>query len=269
MTHWRSQIDTGLPCWDGYRKLLGQLSASLFPDTTALNEILPREISSGGRAAIRFVPASRLPGVQYEQHIFETGEVSTRENNWHDLFNALAWCRFPRLKLAMNSLHYKNLGREKGGRRGQVRDALTLLDESGVIVVGSNRSALDALASRDWKTAFFTHKAAWRTQLHVLICGHAILEKFLKPYKAITAHALFLHAPDPISEKQLDILLASSLSEGRLLDSTADLSPLPLMGIPGWWPAGEQDRAFYDDRCVFRPIPGQINPVPIHKVSDL
>lgn len=267
--HWKSQIDTGLPCWDGYRKLLGQLSATPFPDTTALNKMLPHKISSEGQAAIRFVTASCLPGVQYEQHIFETGEVSTREDNWHDLFNALVWCRFPHLKLAMNSLHYKNLGREKGGRRGKIRDALTLLDESGVIVVGSNRSALNALARRDWNSAFVTHQSAWCEELHVLICGHAILEKFLKPYKAITGHALLLQAPDPVPAKQLDSRLASSLSGGRLLDSTAGLSPLPLMGIPDWWPAGEQDRAFYNDKGVFRPPPGQINPAPIHRVSDL
>jgi hypothetical protein len=266
---WKSQIDTRLPCWNGYRKLLGQLSASSFPDTTALNDLLPHETSSQGHATVRFVPAGSLPGVQYERHIFETGEVSTRENNWHDLFNALVWCRLPRLKVAMNSLHFENLGREKDGRRGKVRDALTLLDESGVIVIGSNPVVLKALASRDWKAAFITHQAAWHAELQVLICGHAILEKFLNPYKAITAHALLLHAPDPISAEQLDILLASSLRSGHLLDSTAGLSPLPLMGIPNWWRASTQDRAFYDDRGVFRPAPKPVVPAPVHRVVDL
>jgi len=175
MSHWKSQIDTCLPCWDGYRELLGQLSAGSFPDTGALNCLLSREASSRSGAAIRFVLASLLPGVPYEKHIYETGEVSTRENSWHDLFNALAWCRLPMLKAAMNARHYEEIDQERGGRRGKLRDALTLLDESGVIVAGSNTDVLQALVSRDWTSAFVTHRAAWRSELQVLICGHVPL----------------------------------------------------------------------------------------------
>ena len=29
---------------------------------------------------------------------FATGEVPTRESDWHDFFNALAWCAWPRTK---------------------------------------------------------------------------------------------------------------------------------------------------------------------------
>jgi hypothetical protein len=267
LTDWKSQIENGHPCWEGYRNLLERLSPDSFPDTRVLNGLLEPEICSDGGSAVSFVPASRLPGVSYERHIFETGEVPTRENNWHDLFNALVWCRLPRLKTVMNSLHHKNLAREKDGRRGKMRDALTLLDESGVLVTGPDPAALDALASRDWKAAFVTHRDAWSTGLQVLICGHAILEKFLKPYKSITAHALFLHVPGPMPAGELDILLAAELSTGRLVDSTAGLSPLPLMGIPGWWLAGEQDRAFYEDRDVFRPSTGHTTPALIHRVS--
>lgn len=269
MSHWKAQIDDRLPCWEGYRRLLGQLAPEPFPDTRALNRLLSRETSCQEGAAVRFVPAACLPGVPYERHIFETGEVSTRENNWHDLFNALVWCRLPHLKTVMNSLHYENLDDEKDGRRGKVRDALTLLDESGVIVAGSNPAALEALARRDWNAAFVTHRAAWSRDLQVLICGHSILEKFLEPYKAITAQALFLHTPGPIPARQLDILLAASLRAGRLADSTACLSPLPLMGIPGWWPAAEQGQDFYGDLAVFRPPPERMAPAPIHRIGDL
>jgi len=33
--------------------------------------------------------------------------------------------------------------------------------------------------------------------------------------------------------------------------TTANFSPLPVFGIPGWWP--QQDEAFYEDAFVFRP----------------
>ncbi|MFZ9315588.1 MAG: DUF3025 domain-containing protein [Burkholderiaceae bacterium] len=33
--------------------------------------------------------------------------------------------------------------------------------------------------------------------------------------------------------------------------STKDLTPLPLMGIPGWW-KGNADPCFYEDQTIFR-----------------
>ncbi|HQX67511.1 MAG TPA: DUF3025 domain-containing protein, partial [Ottowia sp.] len=35
--------------------------------------------------------------------------------------------------------------------------------------------------------------------------------------------------------------------------------PLPLLGVPGWWPAN-QAPAFYDDAEVFRPLRGAATP---------
>ena len=32
--------------------------------------------------------------------------------------------------------------------------------------------------------------------------------------------------------------------------------PLPVLGVPGWWPANELP-GFYDDRAVFRDVAGQ------------
>lgn len=269
LTNWKSGINPGLACWNGYRELIRKLPARAFPGAAVLNGLLPPDIRSAGGARIRFVPAGQLAGVQYERHIHETGEVSTRENNWHDLFNALVWCRLPQLKVAMNSLHYQHLDREQQGRRGKMRDALTLFDESGVIVYGSNIAVLEALVCRDWDAAFTGHESAWREDLQVLVCGHAILEKFLDPYKAITAHAMILQTEHAVPLEQLDSWLAAALGQGLLFDSSAGLSPLPLMGIPGWWPGSEQDQQFYQDRSVFRPPPPQMKPAPTYRVQGL
>jgi hypothetical protein len=259
----------GLACWEGYRELIGSLPWESFPGPGVLGRLLPPDAISGNGLPIRFVPASHLPGVQYEKHIYETGEVSTRENSWHDLFNALVWCRLPRLKAAMNALHYASLDGEKGGNRGKLRDALTLLDESGVIVAGSNPDVLQALVSRDWHTALVTHRAAWHSELQVLVCGHGLLEKFLNPYKSMTAHALILHTTHLVPWEQLDERLGASLGDRQLFDSPAGLSPLPLMGIPGWWPDGEQKDDFYDDTGVFRPAPASMTPAPIFHLGDM
>ena len=261
-----AKINPDLPCWAGYRGILQGLDSGI-PPAAALTRLLPPDVVNCRGLPVRFVPASD-PGVRdYEKHIYETGEVSTREQNWHDLFNALAWCRFPKLKAAMNARHYAELGTEKSGRRGQVRDALTLLDESGVIVSGAEPGVLRALAEKDWHYAFVIHREKWQTGIRVTVCGHAILEKFLDPYKSVTAHALLLHTPRSMPVEDLDRRLARALLAKKLLKSPASLSPLPLMGIPGWWQAGKQDEAFYGDRDVFRPDAGRRAPAPVHEMT--
>lgn len=250
MQDWKAAIDPDQFCWEGYRTLLEALPGPDFPTPADLTRLLPRTARVRSGRAVRFVPAARLPGVDYERHIHETGQVPTRDN-WHDMANALVWCRLPRLKAALNALHYEHLDEQKAGRRGPLRDALTLLDESGVIVSGDAPALFDALAARDWPRAFVTLREEWQ-RVRVVVCGHAILEKFLQPYKALTAHALYLVAGRHPDDAALDRALATALLEEERLRSPADLSPLPLMGIPGWWIGGAQDADFYADRAVFR-----------------
>jgi len=97
-----------------------------------------------------------------------------------------------------------------------------------------------------------------------------LLEKFLRPYKSITAHALLCHVEllpsESISDHPLaavDVALSRLLLDGAVLISTASLSPLPLMGLPGWWRDGDQNQAFYEDSCVFRLPPIDFRPAPI------
>jgi len=253
MDKWKSRVSIGHPCWNGFRDLLDSLDDGNFPGPEQLSDMLPAGLNSLGGQPVQFVPSVEVPGFAYEKHIHETGQVSTREESWHDLFNALVWCRLPQLKVAMNAVHYQHLEEGSGGRRGKQRDALTLLDESGVIVTGSHSGVLEALAARDWRQAFVGYREAWAGKTHVLVCGHAILEKFLDPYKALTAHALYLHSGEPMAIPEVDELLADALLSGELLSEPKDLSPLPLMGIPGWWPPGAQDDTFYADEGVFRP----------------
>ena len=253
MDDWKSRISIEHPCWNGFRDMLDNLDGGAFPGPHQLSGLLPEDLTSHGGQPILFVPSGGIPGLPYERHIYETGQVSTREESWHDLFNALVWCRLPQLKVAMNALHYQHLEEESGGRRGKQRDALTLFDESGVIVTGSLAGVLEALAARDWQQAFVGCDEAWAGEIQVLVCGHAILEKFLDPYKALTAHAVYLHSSEPMTIPEIDELLADALLSGELLSAPGDLSPLPLMGIPGWWPWGAQDDVFYADKGVFRP----------------
>ena len=49
----------------------------------------------------------------------------------------------------------------------------------------------------------------------------------------------------------VDNLLAAQLVQAELLLDNQQLSPLPLLGVPGWYK--EQEAAFYADTSYFRP----------------
>jgi hypothetical protein len=185
----------------------------------------------------RFVQHDELPrGEAYEAFVARSGRVPTRDN-LHDLFNGLTWLRWPRLKRRLNVLQAQQIAeRGIGPTRGAVRDALTLADENGAWLQGPPELA-DALRERDWHALFVARRDAWRDARLVLF-GHALLEKLVSPRKAITAH-VWLAASDESVE--------DAMPPRRLW-------PLPVLGVPGWWPANESP-GFYLDRTVFR-VPG-------------
>ena len=56
--------------------------------------------------------------------------------------------------------------------------------------------------------------------------------------------------PSTVAPTDIDAWLAQDLSAEKL--SRKPFSPLPLLGVPGWWPANA-DPDFYADASVFRP----------------
>lgn len=181
----------------------------------------------------RFEPAGPLTA-GYEQHVGATGRVPTRDNA-HDLFNGLVWLRCPAFKAALNAAHLA-APLAPPGRRGPVRDALTLLDESGLLLAAPTELQA-ALQAQDWQTLFVTQRALWR-QVRARVVGHALLEKLLQPRTPMCARVLLV-----------DDVEAPVLPPGL---APAALPPLPVLGIPGWWPPNEVE-GFYGDARVFRP----------------
>ena len=270
-----SHFDPDLPYWQDYLRFMQQLSGRGFPSCSQLNALLPEGLSSAGGQPIRFVSSSQLDDGGYEHRIYTTGQVSTRPDCWHDLFNALVWMRYPHIKTAMNRLHYQAGAALKCGRRGVLRDALTLFDECGVIVFSSQLEILNALAQRRWSDAFLAD--TFRSSVVLSICGHAMLEKYLSPYKAMTAKALLVHVDTDLMKlprlemlNRLDRDLAKIMLSGQIIDKPACLSPLPLAGVPAWWPPDEQEsELFYNDLKVFRPAPAEMTPAPVIKYQSV
>ena len=196
-----------------------------------------------GRADfVRFVEQSELPaGEAYEAFIARTGRVPTRDN-LHDLFNGLMWLSYPRTKRRLNTLQAQQISLlGTAGPRGALRDALTVFDENAAILQAP-APLVDALRRRAWYTLFVERRADWRSA-RLILFGHALLEKLMQPRKAITAHVWLIDAID-------DESLALSVTSERL--SAKEFLPLPVLGVPGWWPANE-DPQFYGDAEVFRP----------------
>lgn len=197
-----------------------------------------------GAGALRFVPQAALPpGEAYESFIARSACVPTRDG-LHDLFNALAWLTWPSLKRRLNELHAAEIAHEGiGSRRGPVRDALTLFDENSAWLQAPEPLAA-ALRARDWPALFGTQRAAW-CDARLTLFGHALIEKLVAPRKAITAQVWLL--PMGVDAERH---LVQALTPARLAQKPHH--PLPVLGVPMWWPANE-DAAFYDDVQVFRP----------------
>lgn len=203
-----------------------------------------------------FVPQAHLPkGQSYEGYIRQQWAVPTREH-LHDFFNGLIWLHWPKAKKQLNALQSAEIERRGvQGPRGQLRDACTLFDENGALLLAP--AALhEALMARDWLRLFRTERALWQ-DAKLLVFGHALLEQLCQPRKNICAHVLTLSLPIAFEAaqaspniEQLDSSLAQLLSAENMYSKP--LTPLPVFGIPGWTPANEQS-IFYEDVSVFRP----------------
>ena len=237
-----------------------------WPSRDALNALLRQygvRTVSGHPVRVVAPPATKPSDwkASYEGRLYQTGELVVGDSDWHDLLNVLVWCRFPHLKAAINARHHVELSATgtPAGRRGRVRDAVTLLDESGCLIACSDVSLADDLREHRWYRLFHERRGEVGRAMSFLVVGHALLEKALRPYLGMTARCLIL----PVDEEWFDhdaahrIRLADAAAARLVRDSALVpelLAPLPILGIPGWSPDNDHP-AFYLNEAVFRPVP--------------
>jgi hypothetical protein len=210
---------------------------------------------------LRFVPQAELPeGMAYEEFIGATGRVPTRDN-LHDFFNGLVWQTFPLIKRELNALQAAQIAQAGVGKsRGPARDAATIFDENAALLVvqddAEGTALVDALRGHRWREALLERRAMFGGDAELWLFGHALMEKLVTPRKAITAHVLVVCAPAAFfalpwdgRRDWLDQYVAAQLGQHGLVPGS--FTPLPVLGVPGWWPG--QDDAFYADAGVFRP----------------
>ena len=254
------------PLFAPYAKLLAALPRGRWPTHAELTA-LAQGVETGRGMALRFVePRRQHDGERrpYEERIAASGEVETRPESWHDLFNALAWITFPLSKAAINRAHAQLLAERGPGEarnRSRERDALTLFDEGGVIVASSSAGLLRLVVDHEWKELFWTRRAELERHVRFFAFGHALLEKALDPYLGIVAKTVFVPVDGEFVSRPLGEQLA--LVDGRLASHFSDrasfatpkvMAPMPVLGVPGWH-VGTASEEFYDDDDYFRRKP--------------
>ncbi len=218
-----------------------------------------RGLTTGNGAPLSFVlPPADDAG--YEERAWLNGEVATRPDNRHDVFNALIWLAFPRSKAALNQRHYAALlesRRQDNKARGSLRDALTQFDECGVVMAGTSPGLWVALREHRWREVFVERRTELLCSTRFLVFGHASHDLLAAPFVGLCGKALFIEVEAawlgmPASEAlaELDVRLAALFDSREF--SPRDWQPLPLLGIPGATPDNERPD-YYDDTRQFRP----------------
>lgn len=246
MAHGLDAVDWSAPWLTPYRGLGEKLGSEVMAGRSCADAL-----NCDAASPVRFVPQSALPmGMAYEQFIFETQQVPTRDG-LHDFFNGLSWLHFPVTKTRLNQLQATQIA-QTGIQpvRGPARDALTVFDENAAFFVGPD-PVWDALVRKDWQYLFVVERAAWK-DVQLVLFGHALLEKLVYPRKPATAHVYRAQAAinSIASLDALDHAVASHLCAEKL--AAKPFAHLPVLGVPGWWPANA-DPQFYADADVFRP----------------
>ena len=241
------------PCFDPLRPALQRLDSSRFPSLADLQPLVDGIAARYANSALNLVLAESASPEPYEQRVFQHGDLAVRADDWHDFFNVLVWCVFPRTKAALNRRHVREMALEPPGRRGRARDSLTQFDEDGVIVLSSAPELLELIRAFQWKRLFWDRRAEALEHMRFLVFGHALYEKLLEPFVGVTGKAVLLDVPAGIDDATgtADNRVAEWIDAGTL-GSPADLQPLPVLGIPGWY-AGSLEASFYDNAGYFRP----------------
>jgi hypothetical protein len=248
---WQS-VDWSKPWLAPLRAQGEPLSRQLLQGTAvhaALNSARPPALQAQG---LCFVPQADLPaGMAYEAFIASQRRVPTR-HNFHDFFNGLVWLHYPHTKLRLNALQAEVIAAQGvGARRGPVRDAATLFDESGA-VLQAPEPLWQALLARDWQSLFITHRDLW-LQARLLVFGHAVMEKLLVDRMDVTVHVLLAPQSGLQADRSIapdDTAMAAVFTAEHL--ACKPFTPLPLSGVPGWH-GSNAHASFYANQAVFRP----------------
>ena len=267
---WATDFLQSSPIFSDLKILLKGTNWTQWPGCQGLLSLINEPIILSSGLSLDMKPQDdKLPFIDmgYEERVYKKGIISTREHNWHDLFNALIWLLFPKTKVLLNELHMQELITQTGKKRTPGRDAITHLDESGIIIASSKPELLQALKEHYWQDVFVHYRELWlaqdsqsteQQQIGAFVFGHGMYEKAFKPFIGFTGKAYCLEVASDFYQHDkltqyhiLDELLSTDIKEKHTLKDATYLSPLPILGVPGW--SSENEAAeFYQNSHYFR-----------------
>ena len=220
------------------------MTAPEWPAIDVLNQAMPLH----GPRFVAQDAALLADGLHYETRIAQ-GCIATREQNWHDLFNAMVWVRHPAIKRALNGQQCRHIARMGPNIRNRSQQALTQFDETGVIVRVRNAALLELWDRHDWRALFEPQHWHGGDIAIAAVIGHALMEQMLVPGRLLVGKCLVVAGDDTAA---CVAQVAEAIAAGDMLAAAAELRPLPLAGIPGWH--AEQSADFYTQADYFRPL---------------
>ena len=163
------------------------ISHSKFPSPDVLNELTSRYHKQWTGPVFKGQSQfSEDEQRYYETIISEDGVVPTREQSWHDLFNALIWLQFPKTKSLLNELHISDIEAYGVNPRTARRNRITHFDECGVVLaieeprpsgVESLEVFLQQLATHEWEQVFLKAPSFVRRACRMQIEGVGMLNR--------------------------------------------------------------------------------------------
>jgi hypothetical protein len=167
------------------------------------------------------------PSTLYDARIHVEGWVPTRENNWHDFFNALVWATFPQSKRAVHARQHRAIAarldessRALPDRRTRELDGLAILDEGGLVLLCAGERAAETAPALEARDIEPVRAAIGRGDALALPFGHALYESLLEPREMpIWAMVVLLPCPSPLPVSH-DARI--TLADARLADAIAE-----------------------------------------------
>ena len=229
----------------------------MLPDLAQLNAwALEARLALPDGKPLRFDRAAPGGALAYESAVAHDGIVRIRRDSWHDALNALAWLAFPKTKAALNARHLRDRAITTPNTRTRGRDAATLLDESGLVLLCADPDLAQLLRERAWHSLFGSRRDTVALAMRPFAIGHGMLVKLRAPFRAITARTLILSIDpatlpeDAAGQARVDEAAARAIADAGLRPEL--LPPLPVAALPGWDREDLGERLF-DDLSVFRP----------------